>query len=361
MADLQDFKCKYCGGRVIFDSATQNMKCQFCDSVFQLSDFQNEEGETDAQSSESGDMGGFSMEGDSWGADETKGMNVYVCQSCGGEIIADETLGSSKCPYCDNNIVMKEQFKGDLKPELIIPFKLDKNAAKKKYLDHLNSKKFLPKVFKDQNHIDEIKGVYVPFWLYDASVDAHISYEATKEKNWSDNNYTYKETSYFDVKRDGGLSFDKIPADASSKMPDDLMESIEPYDIKGAVPFSTAYLAGYLADKYDVEADTYTEHIQERITSSTLSHFRETVKGYDSVSIRHKNIRISKGETHYAMYPVWLLNTTWNGQKFTFAMNGQTGKFVGNLPLDKGAYWKCFATLAAVFSALACLVGYFLK
>lgn len=362
MSDLQNFKCRFCDGRVVFDSASQKMKCTACDSEFELSEFQGQE-ETQAAAQETeGDSfeGDFSMGAGSWGTGETDGMNVYQCEHCGGEIIADGNLGSSKCPYCDNNIVMKGQFAGDLKPELIIPFKLDKNAAKKKYLEHLNGKKFLPKVFKDQNHIDEIKGVYVPFWLYDASVDAGINFEATKVKRWSDDKFNYEETSFFSVQRDGSLSFDKIPADGSSKMPDDLMESIEPFDLKGAVPFTTAYLAGYLADKYDVDAEKNMDHIRERITTSTISHFEETVKGYDSVSIRHKNIRIKKGETHYAMYPVWLLNTTWNGEKFTFAMNGQTGKFVGNLPLDKGAYWKTFAGLAALFSAIAVAINFFM-
>lgn len=361
MTDLQDFKCKSCGGRVAFDSASQKMKCQFCDTIYEMSDFQQVSAASEEPLEEGEHFDGdFAMGAGQWGSDETNGMNVYVCESCGGEIIADKTLGSSKCPYCDNNIVMKEQFTGDLKPELIIPFKLDKEAAKRKYNEHLNGKPFLPKVFKDQNHIDEIKGVYVPFWLYDADVNANIRYEATKEKTWSDNKYRYKEISYFDVRREGSLSFDKIPADASSKMPDDLMESIEPFDIKGAVPFTTAYLAGYMADKYDVDANHYRSHIQERITSSTVSHFRETVKGYNTVSEKFKNIRISKGKTHYAMYPVWLLNTTWNGQKFTFAMNGQTGKFVGNLPVDKGAYWKTFGTLAAIFSAIGCVIAYFM-
>lgn len=361
MTDLQEFQCKYCGGRVVFDSESQNMKCQFCDSEFPLADFEKQkplkEGDAVVESGLDSD---FSIGGQEWEDEEKKGMNLYVCESCGGEIIADQNMGASKCPYCENNIVMKEQFKGDLKPELIIPFKLDKEAAKNKYFKHLEGKRFLPRVFKDQNHIDEIKGVYVPFWLYDATVDASIVYEATQEKRWSDNNYNYVETSYYDVRRDGNMAFERIPADASSKMPDDLMESIEPFDNKGAVPFNTAYLAGYMADKYDVEADHYQEHIRDRVKQSTKQYYRETVKGYDSVNTKRENIRIRKGEVHYAMYPVWLLNTTWNGQKFTFAMNGQTGKMVGNLPLDKGAFYKTFAIMAAGFSALACALTYFM-
>lgn len=120
---------------------------------------------------------------------------------------------------------------------------------------HYKGKKLLPKIFKKENHIDEIKGVYVPFWLFDADADADIRYKATRVRTWSDSDYDYTETSYYSIGRSGDIGFDRVPVDGSSKMPDDLMESIEPFKFEDAVDFKTAYLAGYLADKYDVTAE----------------------------------------------------------------------------------------------------------
>ena len=65
----------------------------------------------------------------------------------------------------------KARLSGMLKPDYVIPFKLDKKAAKAAYMRHIEGKRLLPKLFRDQNHIDEIKGIYVPFWLFDADAD----------------------------------------------------------------------------------------------------------------------------------------------------------------------------------------------
>ena len=149
-----------------------------------------------------------------------------------------------------------------------------------------------------------------------------------------------------------------MPVDGSQKMADDLMESIEPYDFSAAVPFQTAYMAGYVADKYDVTAEQSIDRANERIKNSTERTFAGTTSGYASVQTEHSNIRLFNGRTRYALYPVWLLNTAWNDGKYVFAMNGQTGKFVGDLPMDKSAYRKYFLTSFLIVAAIAMGVTY---
>ena len=123
----------------------------------------------------------------------------------------------------------------------MIPFKLDKKAAKEAYYRHIKGRTFLPKAFRRENHIDEIKGLYVPFWLFDGDVDADVRYKATKVRMWSDHDYDYTETSYYSVERSGEMTFVSVPVDGSEKMADDLMESIEPFKISESVDFQTAY------------------------------------------------------------------------------------------------------------------------
>jgi len=194
--------------------------------------------------------------------------------------------------------------------------------------------------------------VYVPFWLFDADATGKVRYKATRVRVWSDDDYNYTETSYFSVYREGEIGFEKIPVDGSSKIADDLMESIEPFYFGDAVDFQTAYLAGYLADRYDVTANQSIERANERIKHSTEENFAATVQGYSSVITENSSIQLSNGNAKYALYPVWMLSTTWNGKNYTFAMNGQTGKFVGDLPLDKGAYWRWFFSLSLIFSII---------
>lgn len=352
MADNLEYKCPSCGGAIAFDSKIQKMKCPYCDLEMEMDSFQSmDEHLEELHPTNSPTSTENSTE--EWQEDDDQ-MNVFVCKSCGGELIADENTAATACPYCDNPVVLKERLMGDLKPELVIPFKLDKKAAKEALNKHVQGKRLLPKVFKDQNHIDEIKGIYVPFWLFDVTVDANLQYSAQNIRTWNDSKYNYKEISYYSVLREGQLNFTHLPVDGSKKIDDILMESIEPFDFSEAVDFQTAYLAGYLADRYDVNPEESIPNVEQRAKSSTLGIFKNTVDGYTIVNLESSSMHIQNSTATYVLYPVWFLNTSWNKKRYIFAMNGQTGKFVGDLPLDKQAYKKYFI----IFSIIAAIVCY---
>ena len=352
MSTVLEQKCPCCGGAIEFNTGTQKLKCPYCDAEFDVSAIQ-QAAETSANMGQ--DNFSWSNGVSQWQDGETDGMCVYTCNSCGGEIVADATTGATTCPYCDSPVVMSDKFAGGLKPNLIIPFKYDKKAAKEALLKHVSSKKLVPKVFKDQNHIDEIKGVYVPHWLFSGTAVSSADFSAQRIRHWSDSEYRYTEISYFDCYRSGNMNFANIPVDGSSKMDDDLMESIEPFNIAEAVPFNTAYMAGFLADKYDVDLETSIPRANERVKNSVISAMTKilTDSMFSNIVTQSSQIDIADGSYSYALYPVWILNTTWNGKKYTFAMNGQTGKFVGDLPLDKSAFWKKIAMLTPIMSAAA--------
>lgn len=358
MGNLQEYKCPCCGGAIAFDSGLQKMKCPYCDTEFEMETLKAFD---DVLQNEGSDNMEWETEaGSEWTDDEEKHLRSFICESCGGEIVGDENTAATSCPFCGNAVVIMKQFSKALKPDYVIPFKLDKKAAKAALEKHYLKKRLLPKVFKDQNHIDEVKGIYVPFWLFDADADANIRYKATKTRFWSDSKYDYTETSFYAVRRAGNISFEHVPVDGSSKMADDLMESIEPYNFKEAVDFQTAYMAGYLADKYDVDAKQSIERANERIKSSTEEAFRNTVKNYSTVTTESSSLTLHNGNAKYALYPVWILNTTWQGKQYTFAMNGQTGKLAGDLPLDKAAFWKWLFGIWALTSVAVFALNFLL-
>lgn len=358
MASLQEYKCPACGGALEFNSELQKMKCPYCGSEYEMDVIKALD--ADLADMDHNDMSWQTPDMAEWSGEAAEGMHSYVCKSCGGEIIGDDSLAATTCPFCGNPVVLMHQFAGQLLPNCIIPFKLDKKAAMEAYRKHIKGKLLLPKLFSQQNHIDEIKGVYVPFWLFDAYVDASLLYEATRVRTWSDSSYDYTETSYYSIKRAGSISFNNVPVDGSTKIPDDITESIEPFDMSEAVDFQTAYLSGYLADKYDVSSDESITRANERITTSTIDNFAKTVTGYATVTNKGKSLNLKNGESRYVLLPVWLLNTTYKGKKYTFAMNGQTGKLVGNLPMDKGAYKKWLFGLWGAVSAVAFGISYLL-
>ena len=206
MSDLKEYKCPACGGAIEFDSRSQKMKCPYCDTEFDLDTLKAyEEQLSEEEERKTASTEWKTNAGSQWQEGETAGMNVYTCKSCGGEIVADENTGASSCPYCGNPVIMTEKFSGTLKPDLVIPFKLDKKAAKEAYYRHIKGRPLLPRVFRQENHIDEIKGVYVPFWLFDADVNADVRYKATKIRVWSDKDYDYTEKNYYSVFRSGNL------------------------------------------------------------------------------------------------------------------------------------------------------------
>ncbi len=359
MTDLLEYKCPNCGGKIEFNATSQKMKCPFCKSEFELESLKAYD---EALKDEKKDkMEWKSADEQTFSADETKGMRVYTCESCGGEIIADENTAASSCPFCGNPVVMKGQFIGELKPDFVIPFKLDKNAAKEALKRHYLGKKLLPKVFTSQNHIDEIKGIYVPFWLFNADAYGSIRYDATRTRAYSDSNYDYLETSHFMVTRQGDVQFANIPVDGDTKLDDTMMQSIEPFDWNDCVDFQTAYLSGYFADKYDVDMNASIETANERAKASVQQALARTVTGYTSVVPTGGYINLSNGTVHYALLPVWMLTTSWNGKKYSFAMNAQTGKLIGDLPIDKKIYWRNFSIFGAGSAIIAFAVMYLMS
>jgi len=354
MAVLQEYKCPCCDGAIAFDAGLQKMKCPYCDTEFEMETLAAYDNALQGDQEDA-------LQWETVPAQQLEeGVVAYVCKFCGGEIIGDDQTAATACPYCGNPVVVMEQFSGVLKPDLVIPFRLDKKAAIAALKKHCEGKRLLPKAFRDENHLKEIQGIYVPVWLFDAGAQADVRFKAIRIRTWSDSQYNYTQTSHFAVNRSGQLQFTRIPVDGSSKMDNTLMESLEPYDPAKAVDFQTAYLAGYLADKYDEDAEHCIPRANERVKRSTEEAFAATVSGYTTVTPVHSSVRLTQGKTRYALYPVWLLNTKWNGKVYTFAMNGQTGKMVGDLPMDKAAYNRWLFGITAAVGAVAYALSYLL-
>lgn len=358
---LEGFKCPNCAGDITFDSTSQQMKCPYCDSEFDIATLQeyNEISQTEEQEPV-WDVYNEESGSGNWSQDERNKVKRYICQSCAGEVITDDTTVASECPYCGSTVIIASELEGEFRPDIVIPFKLDKEAAKSVLLEFYNGKKLLPKTFRHENHIEEIKGMYVPFWLYNCKAEGKAIFKAKKVRVWSDARYTYTKTKHYVLHREGSASFLQVPADGSDKMDDTLMESIEPYDYSQAVSFETAYLAGYLAEKYDVEADKNLNRINDRITSSLIEQFEGTIGNYDGCQLDQKNISFSQSKIEYALLPLWMLRTKYQDKEYVFAMNGQTGKLVGELPIDKGLAAKNFGAVFAIVVALGLLVCMFI-
>ncbi len=382
---VTNYQCPTCTGSLQYDTQSGKLRCDYCQSAYETSEIEQfyakkEKEATEAfeaqaplptqatpheNSSETAEkvlhdnVWDTSKLQSNWGDDEKK-MRSYSCPSCGAEIICDETTAATSCLYCGNPTVVPGQFSGTIRPDFIIPFKLNKEAAKLALKQHCKGKFLLPKVFLKEAHIDEIKGAYVPLWLFDGNVYANVHYNATRSSVRDSGQYRITTTHHFKVHRAGTITFQDIPVDASSKMPDIYMESIEPYDYKELKPFSTAYMPGFLADKYDVAVEQCVGRADERAIQSALDVMRRSVSGYTSCIESEKQTNLHRGDVQYAMVPVWMLSTRWRGKVFLFAMNGQTGKLIGDLPCNWAKFWAFVLGLTTAFTALGSIIWFWI-
>lgn len=386
-----NYTCPNCGGPVHFDASSGKLKCDYCGSIFTIDEIRKfyaeqnaraaAKGAASAAEQAAGETGGTAsdageddfIDAESAGADRpnvdtaghrqssgwdnnNRNLRVYHCNNCGAELICDASTAATTCPYCGNPMVIPAQFTMGRRPDSVIPFRWEKKQAVSKLQDYYKGKKLLPKSFTSGNHVDQVQGVYVPYWLFNGSVDASMQFECGQTTVTREGDFEVSRTRLFDVRREGTVSFEKIPCDAAKSMPDDLMDSIEPYDYSAIRPFALEYLPGYLANKYDVEQQDLQQKADDRAVNTTYQKLRDTVGGYSQVRELGKRADVHHDSTEYALFPVWLLYTRWNGQDFLFAMNGQSGKMTGNLPVDKGKTAGWFAGVSAICFALFSLL-----
>jgi len=353
--EIKEYKCPNCGGAVKFDSSSQNLKCPFCDAEFGITALEDYQKGLAAQTK---DNFGWEVDkaGKDWEAGELDELAQGSCPSCGAELLGDKNTIAMVCPCCGNAQIVQRRLTGVLKPDYVIPFKLEKKIAVEALKNFYQGKRLLPDLFKEENRVNSIQGLYVPFWLYDARAHGHIRYKASRTNFWSDNNYNYTKTDYYSVVREGSIDFEKVPVDGSEKMDDSYMDAMEPYNYSMIKDFQSAYLAGYTAEKYDVDAEKSRERAGRRVKASLEDEFARSVTGYSSVRAESSVVNVESGKVSYALLPVWILNTKYQKENHQFIMNGESGRLVGSLPADPAKCWKYRLLFTGIIGAASTII-----
>lgn len=337
--EAAQYRCPCCGASLVFDGHSQEMTCHSCENTFPVEGLE-EASKIHVENTTDDQMQWEMPEGHAFDDMESRHLRAYRCQTCGAQIVADDVTAATECVYCGNPSILPGVLEGAYRPDGVIPFKTTKQEAQDAFRRHCKGKRLLPSGFFDESRVEKITGVYVPFWLFQCEAEADMTYKATKVSVSRTGQYEVIRTSHFLLRRGGHVRFRQVPVDGSSKMDDAMMESIEPFNAESAKDFAIAYLSGYQAQRHDVGAEQCQPRANERIRSSVKSLMDSTVMGYTTAIPANTQIRMEHGKVKQVLMPVWLLNTSWQDQTFTFAMNGQTGQFIGDLPTDKGKFWK---------------------
>lgn len=352
MASIDKYRCPCCDGTLTFTPGTAKITCEYCGSEFDPKIF--DELKSDFKEDTTWDE----IDHEIWSEEEAKGLGVFHCESCGGELVTDPNTASTFCPYCGSPVVSMGNLSGGVKPKYVIPFKKSEEEAKAALAGYFKGKIFLPSSFKKSIEVKDAQGVYVPYWLFDADVDGRVEFKADKEERYKRGDDTIVKTHYYKIIREGAVGFDHVPVDGSTKMDDAMMESLEPYNyVDDRKEFQSVYLTGFAADKYDVTAEDAMPRATERVREGTVNKFAETVSGYDHLSASNVQLGLKKTSHEYAFFPTWLVNTKWNGKTFLFAVNGETGLVKADLPCSVGKMLIWFFSWLLGITAIGAGIG----
>lgn len=333
---MKKFECKNCGAELYWDSNANCLKCEYCEAEYQPSDF----GATSADLEEEATQNNKEPEtADEYAraTDDSDSIElvVYKCEHCGAEIVTAKSTIATTCAYCGRAISMTNKMVENFKPDLVIPFSIDEEKAKEIYKKHIRKNLLKPKTFVSENVIKKLKGIYVPFWLHSFVIDAHTDAEIERShsRRVGDDKIIHHEE--YRLSFDSQGVFTQVPTDALKNLDNALMESIEPYDYNTLKEFNPAYMAGFYAEEYNENEEATVTRALERGYATMDTSIDSEAKKHGAKRITSSNRSMSDLISKYTMLPVWLLNVDYKGKDYLFAINGQTGKIVGKIPVSK--------------------------
>lgn len=323
------FKCKNCGGNAIYSPEHKGMYCPFCDS-------ENSQERTDETS------------------------ELKICPNCGGELQVEEHTSATQCPYCEYYIILNERVEGAYTPVKMIPFVFSKDMVKKLMKENFGKKIFAPIDFLSEVRLNSMSGEYVPFWMYDYETRCLYEGEGAKVRVSVVGDTEITETSFYHIVRDLSIQYQEIPADASLKMTDEIMDLLEPYEYQEMVEFCPEYMSGFFGEKYNMPAQEVEFRARNKMSESAETFLNQSISGYAKLAHRSKEIRVEDQQAQYILLPVWKYIYEYKEKMYPFYINGQTGKIIGQVPVSKakvlaygGTLWVCLMVIFIMIGLIA--------
>lgn len=277
-----------------------------------------------------------------------------ICVNCGTAIPYTEFQSAGRCPSCGTYLLRDDKVSNNFAVDVVLPFAVTRYQAEEKLKEEFGKKLFIPATFLSHKTLEKMRGVYVPFWMYDYDTD--ITYQAvgTKVRHWTSGDRRYTETSYFDVGRRMHVDYKGIPVDASIAMDDKIMDLMEPYDYRQIVTHDNKYLSGFDAEVYNMTPDQLEYRALSKADKASRGWVKTTTTGYNSLLQERLDSNNKPRGSRYALMPVWVYEYRFQGKNYTFYVNGQTGKCVGTAPKSTG---RAIGFTSLVFAASFLLIN----
>lgn len=367
---IVNYKCPNCAAPLKFNPDKQLFSCEYCMSEFTEQKVQkiyaereakvNKQEQAEQQAQQERQVHQTNTAQNNAQQNQEEDAVVYNCPSCGAEVITTASTAATTCFYCQNPVVLGGRLSGDFKPDRVIPFALSKEKAAQKFLEMCKKKKFLPKDFASEKQIEKMTGVYFPYWYIDEQKQANMVAKGNKIRTWRVGNKRYTETSIYQLERSGDLIIKNVFERALKSQDRDMLQCVHPFDLTQAKPFAMSYLSGFQAEKRDIEKAEINNAVQQQMHEYGKQLLKNTMSGYSGVVVQKYDDRTELESWNYTLLPVWIVTYKFNNKIFPFAINGQTGKTFGKLPVSKGRLAILASIITAAIFILGTIGGYFL-
>jgi ribosomal protein S27E len=354
----QRFKCDNCGAEQTFDAASGRLKCSHCGSMRDVPTGTGTVVEYDFFSG---------LNAAPKGLNAGTGTRTSKCQECGANVVFADGTTATKCTFCGSAKVLEQQENENaIRPESLLPFAVDKKRANQAFGDWLGKLWFRPSDLKKLAKVQEVAGVYVPFWTYDAhcesswTAEAGYYYYETEEYTTQENGETVvrtRQVQRINWERAWGHradDFDDVLVCGSGGLPRELADQMHTFDTHQLVPYSPGFLAGWRAEEYAVDLQQGFGFAQQKMEAEQQKRCAKDVPGDTQRNLRVDNTYSAITFKH-VLLPLWIAAYRYNDKIYRFLVNGQTGEVVGKAPWS----WIKIMLLVLSIVAVAFLLYYF--
>ncbi len=335
---IKSYKCPSCGAGLSFKPELNKFRCDYCLSEFTEAEISNLYKQEDIKEKSLVDQSHLAS---------------YTCNSCGATVVTDDTTTSTFCYYCHNPVILSDRLAGDFMPDKMIPFSIDKEKAQSIFLDWVKKYKFVPKDFYSQSQLEKITGIYLPYWWADCQVDVDYLGNLNKEKIYTKDNTQFSEVSTYEIVRKARVNINNVEHLAFNKIDENLLNGIAPYAEDKAIGFSMPYLSGFFAEQYNISQEGVLNKIEKEVRNNSKTLVIESVDDRKNLTEISSQIDIKDTEVNYTLLPAWILTYNYANKTYVFAVNGQSGKPFGELPLDNK---KVAMSSLAIFTVILTLM-----